>query len=168
MKQIFSWQNDPSCNGQPYPKVFDEIKRILRIYRNNKCGKSPTNGLEILAQFENEEIFAQLGYSKLKDENDEKIPLFNDVVITRSFENCIFSSRTSISLIVEYVKEEDRFFILDGTFRITPKGVWKQVLFLHVNFGMKVSPIELEQLTRSRIFITFALSALSLFQSRSL
>lgn len=94
----------------------------------------PTYGREILAEFKKENVLKDYGFSILKDHGK----LLNDVIITEKFENCIFSSEKSISLIKENVPEEKRFFILDGTFYITPKGVWQQVLILYAIFGLKV------------------------------
>lgn len=132
---IFRWQNDPLCEGTPYPKVFREFKKTLGNYRKQKYGKAPTNGEEVLREFEKDAVRTDYGYSVLF----EKGPLFNDVVIEDNFEYCVFSSWKSIALVLEYLPELMRFFILDATFRITPKGVWQQVLILHINFGMKVS-----------------------------
>lgn len=131
---IFRWQKDPLCNG-PYPKTFSEFKKTLTNIRKRRYGKNPTNGEEVLAEFQKEEVLRDYGYSLLQDHGK----LLNDVIITKTYENCIFSSAKSIALIKENVPEHKRFFILDGTFYITPKGVWKQVLILHARFGSKVS-----------------------------
>lgn len=102
-----------------------------------KYGKSPTNGQEeeVLLEFQKENVRQDYGFSLLQDHG----LFFNDVIITDKFDNCIFSSAKSIALIMENTVESERFFILDGTFRITPKGVWQQTLILHINFGIKVS-----------------------------
>lgn len=134
----FSWQKDPLCEGKPYPKVFSEFKKTLSNLRSQKYGNAPCNGKEVLEQIERD---FDLGYSLLRNNDGELLKLLDDVVITDTFENCIFSSSKSISLIKEFTEETTRFFILDGTFRITPKGVWQQILILHVNFGLKVSKV---------------------------
>lgn len=131
----FRWQNDPLCKGAPYPKVYDEFKKTLSNIRKAKYGKSPTNGEEILLEFENEFIQKEYGFSLLQEHGD----FLNDVVITDDFEYCIFSSAKSIALVLENIPVSQRFFILDGTFRITAKGVWEQTLILHINYGLKVS-----------------------------
>lgn len=123
------------CNGTEYPKVFDEFKKTLSNIRKLKYGKSPTNGNEVLLEFQKENVRNNYGFSLLQDHG----PFFNDVIITDRFENCIFSSAKSIALILENTVESERFFILDGTFSITAKGVWQQTLILHINFGIKVS-----------------------------
>lgn len=100
-----------------------------------KYGKSPINGREVILEFQKESVREDYGFSLLQDRG----PFFNDVLITDRFDNCVFSSAKSIALIMENTLESDRFFILDGTFRITAKGVWQQTLILHINFGIKVS-----------------------------
>lgn len=131
----FRWQKDPLCEKTPYPKVFDEFKKTLQNCRKQRYGKSPINGTEILVEFEKQSVLDNYGFSLLQDHGS----FFNDVVISDNFENCIFSSAKSIELILQNTTEAERFFIVDGTFRITPKGVWQQVLILHINFGIKVS-----------------------------
>lgn len=129
-----TWQKDPLCEGQPYPKVFDEFKKTLSNIRKTKYGQSPTNASKISAEFEKQHISESYGFSLLQDHG----PFYNDVIITNNFEICFFSSSKSIELILQNTPEAERFFVLDGTFRITPKGVWQQVLILHINFGFKV------------------------------
>lgn len=68
----------------------------------------------------------------------DKRPLFNDIQINEKFSNCIFSSHSSIELMEKYTEPDDRFFIMDGTFRITPHRIFNQVLVLYVRFGIKV------------------------------
>lgn len=99
-----------------------------------KYGKAPTNGEEIRIEFEKPEILNDLGMSKHREHG----PFFNQLQINDHFTNCIFSSAKAISLVLENVDENDRFFLMDGTFRITPRGIFQQVLILHIQFGIKV------------------------------
>lgn len=130
------WQNDPLCDG-PFPKTFNEVKRTLENCRKQKYGKPPTNCEEILREFQREEIFESLGRSRHK----ERGVFFNTVQIGADFENCIFSSAKSIALIEENIDIKDRFFVMDATFRVTPRGKFKQLLILHAKLGKKTFPI---------------------------
>lgn len=132
---IYRWQSDALCGEMPYPKVFDEFRKTLSNIRKFKYGKSPTNGLEVLSEFEKPHVSEQYGVSLLAEHG----PFFYDVIITDNFENCIFASSKSIELVLHNTNEVERFFVLDGTFRITPNGIWQQVLILHISFGHKVS-----------------------------
>lgn len=131
----FRWHNDPLCEGKPYPKVYDEIRKTLGTIRNLRFGKAPVNGKEVLEEFKKDAVMNGFGFSLLQDHGR----LLNDVIVSKQFEYCVFSSAKSIALILANTQESERFFILDGTFRITPKGVWVQTLILQINYGFKVS-----------------------------
>lgn len=86
---------------------------------------------------EKENIFEEFGLSKHR----EKGALFNSIDIAPDYVNCFFSSAKTIALIRENLDEHDRFFLADATFKITPNGPFKQVLILHVQFGIRVNSI---------------------------
>lgn len=132
---VSRWQSDPRCVDMPFPKKFTEVKRTLEDIRKARYGKAPTNGKEILQEFSKPEVFQNLGLSLHREHG----VFFNKVDISEHFENCIFSSSKSISLILENTKKEDRCFLMDATFRSSPKGIFQQVLLLHVQFGTKVN-----------------------------
>lgn len=129
--------------------------------RGQKYGHAPTNGKEIREQIEKNSL-TDLEYSLVRDKEGKLQKFLNDVVITDKFEYCVFSSPTTISLIKEFTTEDQRFFILDGTFSITPKGVWQQILILQINFGLKVSKLILKYLNRDlEILLMFFFSSFS-------
>lgn len=135
-EQLFRWQSDTLCNNA-FPQTFSEVKRTLEECRRAKYGKAPTTGEEIQSDFRKFEIFEDLGRSRHR----ERGIFFNDIHIEANYCNCIFSSAKSISLIIENIREKDRFFIMDGTFRITPRGVFQQVLIIYLYYRNKVSAI---------------------------
>lgn len=124
------------CDGL-YPKTFPEVKGTLENFRKQKYGKAPINCEEIKREFEKPEIFEYLGRSRHR----ERGIFFNTVQFGDGFENCIFSSEKCIALIKENVTIEDRFFIMDATFRITARGIFMQSLIIHAQFGNKTFPI---------------------------
>lgn len=105
--------------------------------QKQKYGKSPTNAEEIQREFQKENIFNGLGRSLYMDRG----VLFNTVQMANGFENCIFSSANSISLIKDNIDIKDRFFVMDATFRVSPRGKFKQLLILHIRIGKKFFPI---------------------------
>lgn len=133
---FFRWQKDALCDG-PFPKTFEEVKRTLENCRKQKYGKAPTNCREIEREFAKANIFESLGISR----HQERGIFFNTVQIGDGFENCIFSSSKSISLIKDNVDTKDRFFLMDATFRVTPRGIFNQLLIIHTQFGKKTFPI---------------------------
>lgn len=110
------------------------MEKTLRDLRQNKYGKSPNTVEEIKNAFETESIKDGLGRSLY----GQKRTLFKQIQIEKNFSNCIFASEASIALIEQNLDPSERFFIMDGTFRITPQGVFSQVLVLYIRFGLKV------------------------------
>lgn len=103
-------------------------------------------------EFQREYIRENLGCSLIKDAG----PIYNGAVVTNDFDYCVFSSPKSISLILENVPQSERFFIIDGTFRITPKGVWQQTLIVHVMYKSKVR----QRFSSNCVLISFQISDL--------
>lgn len=132
-RTYFRYHKDPNCIG-PFPKKYESVEKTLRELRRSKYGKSPKSVHEIADAFENEYVMEGLGKSLY----GERERLFNTMQIEQNFSNCIFSSPSSIALIKKYIDTNERFFIMDGTFRITPHGVFTQVLVIYVRFELKV------------------------------
>lgn len=141
----FRWQQDPLCDGRPFPARFYDVKRTLSNYRKKRYGKSPTTAMEIQQEMLKPDIFDALGRSLHRD----KMVLYNGIHITPEYVNCFFSSKKSVQLILENLDEKDRFFLIDATFRMTPNGLFQQVLIVHIQFGIKVHNIDKTYLTCS-------------------
>lgn len=128
------WNNDLQCVG-PFPKNFENIERTMRDLRKSKFGKSPGSLEEIAHEFNKPHIVEELGTSLHRD----KGVLFNSIQIESDYCNCIFSSPHSISLMKKNLETHERFYLMDATFRITPRGLFQQVLIIYVQYGIKVS-----------------------------
>lgn len=127
------WTQDGKCVG-PFPKNFEKYERTLRDLRKTKFGPSPNTPEEIMKEFQRPEIINVLGKSLYLDSG----PIFNGIQIEAGYSNCIFSSPHSISLMKNNLETNQRFFLMDATFRITPRGTFQQVLIIHVKYGIKV------------------------------
>lgn len=128
-----SWHRDERCAG-PFPKNFESIEKTLRNLRKSQFGKSPMSAKEIEHVFNKPEIMEGLGTSL----HHEKGPIYNGIQITDKFTNCIFFSPKSITLITHNMEPHERSLLMDGTFRITPRGIFSQLLVIYVQFGIKV------------------------------
>lgn len=132
----YRWTEDEKCIG-PFPKHFESYDRTLRDLRKSRFGKSPTLPREIEYEFKKPDIVNSLGKSLYRNSG----PIYNGIQIERDFANCIFSSPHAISLVKEHIEIKDRFFLMDATFRITPRGSFQQVLIIYVKYGIKVRKI---------------------------
>lgn len=106
----------------------------MEDWRKAKYGKAPTSAKGIADTFQKPEIFEVLG----KSLHRERGTFYNCSQIHEKYSNCIFSSPKSIQLIKDNTDETDRFFLMDATFSITPRGEFQQVLIIYVQFGEKV------------------------------
>lgn len=129
----FRWHLDPICKGQ-YPKNYENIEKTLRDIRRTKVRKSPTTAEEVELAFQNQNVMDSLGTSLY----GQRGLLFNTIQIHENFSNCIFSSPSSIALVKRNFDIQERFFVMDGTFAITPRGIFNQVLVVNVRFELKV------------------------------
>lgn len=104
--------------------------------RKKKYETSPNTCAGIRAAFENDNILKDLGTSLQREHG----LLYNCVHEEDDFAYCVLSSPKSIQLITQNMEEKERFYLIDATFRITPMcTVFKQVLIIHAQFGIKAS-----------------------------
>lgn len=104
--------------------------------RKQKYDISPKSCDEIKKAFENPTILKDLGTSLQREHGR----IYNHVHEEKDFSYAVFSSPKSIELIIKNLEPNERFFLIDATFKITPMcNVFKQVLIIHAQFGVKVN-----------------------------
>lgn len=74
---------------------------------------------------------------------DGKRPFYIDSVVRPSFSFHLFASLAVISFIKDYIKVGERFYSMDGTFQVVPKGL-SQLLIISIQFKSKVSETLIE------------------------
>lgn len=117
-------------------KKFEKISKSLSNWRKEKYDVSPKTCEEIRKAFENPVTLNDLGTSLHRQHG----LIYNGVHEEKDYSYCVLSSPKSIELITSNLEEQERFYLIDGTFRITPMcSVFKQVLIIHAQFGIKVS-----------------------------
>lgn len=103
--------------------------------RKEKYDTSPKTLEEIREVFKNPSIMRDIGTSLHREHGE----LYNYAHEEKNFSYCVFSSKKSIELICKNLDVDERFFLIDATFRITPMcSVFSQVLMIHAQFGLKV------------------------------
>lgn len=131
---MFRWNRDPLCTT-PFPIGFNKISKTLSNWKKEKYDTSPQNCDEIKKAFENPATLKDLGTSL----HHEHGLILNHVHQQKEFSYCVLSSPKSIQIMNDESEEEERFYLIDGTFRITPMcSTFKQVLIIHGQFGLKV------------------------------
>lgn len=114
---------------------FKKIAKTLTNWRKQKYATSPKTCEDIRKAFENPVTLKDLGTSLHKEHG----LIFNYLHEEKDYSYCVLSSPKSIELMNDQLEEGDRFYLIDGTFRITPMySVFKQVLIIYGQFGQKV------------------------------
>lgn len=114
---------------------FSTVEKTLRTYRQKKYRTSPRTCAEIIESFKDPTILSDIGSSLHR----EHYQIYNHVHEEKDFSYCVLSSKKSIDLIKKNTEVNERVFLIDGTFRITPmSNVFKQVVIIHAQFGIKV------------------------------
>lgn len=114
---------------------FSTVEKTLRTYRQKKYRTSPRTCAEIKESFQDPTILSDIGSSLHR----EHYRIYNHVQEEKDFSYCVLSSSKSIELIMKNTEVNERVFLIDGTFRITPmSNVFKQVVIIHAQFGVKV------------------------------
>lgn len=132
---LIRWNSDPKHDGV-FPIKFATIEKTLTNLKREKYDSSPSSIEEIQKAFDNPDILNDLGRSK----DRENGILYKYAHEEKNFSYCVLQSPKSIQLILDNLKlPNERFFLIDGTFQITPmSSVFKQVLIIHAQFGIKV------------------------------
>lgn len=110
---------------------FRQVERNLRRIKNQTFAASPKSGPEIIAAFERESVMNSFGYSK----HDTPRPLYKGTIMDGEKYVCTFlASETIIELIQANIEPAQRKFMMDGTFKIVPVGIFKQLLIIYVEY----------------------------------
>lgn len=108
-------------------------KNLERILHPNKP-KTPLTSKGILEAFEDDAIYNKYGLNLRKTEpfyfgTVDKSPLYSFTV---------FASMQVVKMIKKYIPE-NRKYLMDGTFDVTPLGCYSQMLVIYVEFKNDVS-----------------------------
>lgn len=117
--------------------TFEKVERTARRHKNNKYPKMPRSPKDIVAAFENEEIYEKYGFNMRKTK-----PFYVDTVeigVASFF--TIFASYEAIDLIKLHIEPRDRNYLLDGTFKVRPIGGFYQLLIIHIECKNDIIPV---------------------------
>lgn len=64
---------------------------------------------------------------------------FTACIAEENYSFCLFSSEKSINLVKENIQPAQRRYLMDATFKIIPKGCFKQLLIIYIEYFGEVS-----------------------------
>lgn len=68
---------------------------------------------------------------------DKQRQFYIDSVVSETFSFHVFASLAVISFIKQHIKPNERFYSMDGTFQVVPKGL-SQLLIISIQYKNKV------------------------------
>lgn len=119
--------------------AFKTVSRTLYKSRQQAYPRSPTNVAEINNIFrDNEHVRKTFGLTK-RDDESKQTEFFKAAIEGKNYSACIFASEDIIQSIQSTSTIDGRLLYADGTFSITPIGIFKQVLILFADIYTYVS-----------------------------
>lgn len=107
---------------------LSSIERQLFRLRDKEYPERPKTDEDITLAFHDPEILDDYGQTLNKQH-----PFYVDSVVNEAYSFHIFASFATIDLIKEHIEPENRNYLLDGTFKIVPRGL-NQLLIISIEF----------------------------------
>lgn len=109
---------------------FKVVESICNSSRREALPKNAANVPDILEAFGKEHILETYGYT-YRPKGGERSTFLKYAFECDEFSYCIFASDDIVKMIEENVEPSNRKLYSDATFKVTPIGVFRQVLVLH-------------------------------------
>lgn len=110
------------------------MERNLRRYTNVKYPSRPKTTTEIKEAYDDRETMAQFGYNLRKTDR-----FYIETVGSEECGFTVFASHEMMRMVDEYIPPENRRFMLDGTFDVTPPGCFYQLVVIGIEYKKDVS-----------------------------
>lgn len=108
---------------------FKRVEGVLHKARRASLPKTAKSVKEIVEAFENSYVHKTYAFTDRKEESQSTL-FYKGAFEEDTYSFCFFASEDIVQAIVQNVIESERKLYVDGTFKITPMGVFKQVLIL--------------------------------------
>lgn len=110
-----------------------KIKTQLNRLKNKQYPNKPKTSEDMAAELKKPETREMFG----KTLDGQRI-FYIDSVVRPAFSFHLFASLAVISFIKQHIKPGERFYSMDGTFQVVPKGL-SQLLIISIQYKNKVS-----------------------------
>lgn len=128
----FSFSSQDEAKNISFPRIQRGLQNIV----SKHLITSPKYAVQIIESFNLENVWSEFGLTK-----DEANPMhfFTACIIEENYTFCLFSSQKSINLVKENIQPSQRKYLMDATFKIVPKGCFKQLLIIYIEYFEEVS-----------------------------
>lgn len=129
LKKLFSRREDAHESKLRFKSVEDTLQRI----KNKQYPEIPKSCKEIEEVLKKPETFENFGHTLTK-----KNQLYIGSEVNDKFSFHVFASISVIEFIKENISVDQRFYLIDGTFKIVPRKL-SQLLIISIEFKNDVS-----------------------------
>lgn len=126
--------------------TIEKIGRNCRRLKNNKYPKNPRSANDIRAAFEDPELIEKFAFNLRKT----KMFYVDTVDVGESSHFTMFASYECIDMIKKHIAPQNRNYLVDGTFKVTPSGFY-QLLVIHIECKNEVCSLFLIRLLKCLI-----------------
>lgn len=113
---------------------YSSMERNLRRLLNNDMPEMPTSAAEISRAFENAATMDRFGFNLRSTERFYIDTIQKDP----HYSFTLFASIEIIKMIEQHIPQNRRY-LMDGTFDVTPVGCFSQLLIIHIEYENDVS-----------------------------
>lgn len=113
---------------------FDSMKKTIARRTSKNYPRNVKSAEAIAVEFKNPKTFNEFGLNLRKTE-----PFYiGTVEVPSKYSFTVFASKQVMSLIDRHISD-DRHYMMDGTFDVTPLGCYYQLLVIHIEYQNDVS-----------------------------
>lgn len=117
---------------------FEKVSCTMYTARRKALPKSPTSVDEIESVFKKEYVLQNYGMTHRQNSDDQTL-FFKSAQQSGDAAFCVFASDDVINAFLQHQSDDKRKIYADGTFKITPIGIFKQVLIIYCEIHECVS-----------------------------
>lgn len=115
--------------GESKLRVGSMKRNIGRLTNKKKRPKNVETPALIAEEFQNAETMNNFGLNLRKNEI-----FYIDTIVEPQFAFTIFASHQIINLTKNHIPVNDRRYMMDGTFDVTPLGSYYQLLIIYIEY----------------------------------
>lgn len=104
-------------------------RNICRLTNRKKRPKNVKTPADIAKEFENAETLTDFGLNMRKNKR-----FYIDTIVDAENSFTIFASHQIVDMIKQHIPLNDRRYMMDGTFDVSPLGSYYQLLIIYIEY----------------------------------
>lgn len=105
----------------------------MRRIKNLECPRAPNTCEEVINLFRSEAVMAKYDFNL---RGSQRFYIGGEAMEGHDF--ILFASMDAIKLVQDHIAPSQRNYLMDGTFKIVPRGEFRQLLIIHIEWKSDV------------------------------